>query len=541
MTDLNTCWHPYACFFRPTRPLALLGKEKPPPYISLQAGSRGRPVIKNIFSITLLFSFLTLLSACAVNPVTGKKELMLVSESYELRVANEIYPSAIWASLGGGGEYRDEKLKNYLNGIVLDIHRASHRPELPIGFAIQNSSIPNAWAIPGHVVITRGLLTGLGSESEFAFIMGHEMGHVSARHTARQMTQKILQSAGLAVAGVALSEKEYGQTAVTLGAVGSTLLLLKFSRADELEADLLGVQYMTALGYDRKNAVKAHISLERSVDEYLKSVGRRSRETTIVEELLSTHPRSSMRIKEIEGLQGSLFSKTIKGDGTGSERFQEKISGLKKTDAIYRKYYDKAISAFSKNEIGEADALVTTAILADGTQPPFHVLKGYIGVEKKDYSGAEKHFARALRLDNGYQPAHRGMGTLLYLRKDYTGAISRLRKALDIYPQDLSSRFFLGMSHFRTTSYRSAIEELKAYTSAQPKDPQAHYYLGSSYESTGDILKAYEEYMIQVKTSPDNTEGRLASERLKALKRSKEEAERGRGGQVLTPQTGGSH
>ncbi len=94
---------------------------------------------------------------------------------------------------GGGGEYRDEGLKAYLKDIVLMVQRVSERPGLSFDVAVQNTSLPNAWAIPGYVVITRGLLAALGSEAEFVFIAGHEMAHVSANHPARQMTYGILQ------------------------------------------------------------------------------------------------------------------------------------------------------------------------------------------------------------------------------------------------------------------------------------------------------------------------------------------------------------
>ena len=143
------------------------------------------------------------------------------------------------------------------------IHSVSHRPSLPVDFAVQNSSVPNAWAIPGHVVITRGLLAGLDNEAEFAFVLGHEMGHVAARHSAQHMTYSVLQQIGLGAAGLALSGTEYADLALGVGAVGSSLLLLKYSRDDELEADRLGIEYLARLGYDPDNAVSAHRNLEK--------------------------------------------------------------------------------------------------------------------------------------------------------------------------------------------------------------------------------------------------------------------------------------
>ena len=234
-----------------------------------------------LFLVVLLFS-----TGCAVNPVTGKSQLMLVSEDQEVNMGKEFYPSALWGDMGGGGEYRDDRLRSYLKDIIVRIHSVSHRPNLPVDFAIQNSSIPNAWAIPGHVTITRGLLAALDNEAEFTFVMGHEMGHVSARHSASQMSYGMLQQIGLGVAGIAFGKSSLADPALTLGNIGGSLLLLKYSRNDELEADRLGVQYMTKLGYDPQYAVMAHNNLEKVAQDYQRLMGKDSQQGGVVSDLL---------------------------------------------------------------------------------------------------------------------------------------------------------------------------------------------------------------------------------------------------------------
>ncbi|MBI5561115.1 MAG: M48 family metalloprotease [Deltaproteobacteria bacterium] len=464
-------------------------------------------------------SFLVLtLCGCAVNPVTGEKELMLVSEEQEVEMGRRLYPNAIWAAEGGGGEFRDERLKGYLKDIILKIHGVSHRPNLPVDFSIQNSSVPNAWAIPGHVTITRGLLAGLQSEAEFAFVMGHEMGHVSARHSAKQMTYGMLQQAGLAAAGIATRGKNYSDAALTAGAIGSTLVLLKYGRDDELQADGLGMLYMTRLGYDPKNAISAHKSLERIVEEYLKSVGKDSQEGGFFGELLSTHPRTSVRIEELEKMKDSLGPVAVKGDGTERERFQEMTAGIKNKDGIYREYYDKAVRAYEKDKLDEAGELASKAIEADRTQPPFHALKGFIMLGRKDFAGAERYFNSALDIDRGYQPAMRGMGALNYMKGDYTEGVRYLNEALRLFPEDPSSHYFLGMSYYRTRRYREAIPHLGLFASAQPRHPEVHGALGISYESMNDIRSAYNEYLMQLKVEPNNEMGRHARGRVAVLK-----------------------
>ncbi len=472
----------------------------------------------SLYVFIVLAITLSALQGCAVNPVTGERELMLMSEAQEIEMGKEMYPNALWGAEGGGGEYRDEKLKAYLSGIVFRIHDVSHRPNLPVDFAIQNSSVPNAWAIPGHVVITRGLLAGLESEAEFAFVMGHEIGHVSARHSAKQFTYGMIQQMGLAAAGIALKDKEYSDALLGLGAVGSTLILLKYSRSDELEADRLGLLYMTKLGYDPENALSAHRNLERIVNEYLESLGKEPRERSFFEDLLSTHPRTSVRLDEIRKMIEEMGPVEIKGDGTGKERFLNMTARIRKVNGIYVNYYDRAVRAFQKKDLDKAEDLVEEAIKRDPRQPPFYALRGFIHLERDDLEAAKRDFRTAIDMNESYQPAHRGMGIYLYRKKDYSGAIEELRGALKIFPQDVSSRYYLGLCYYRTGSYAQAVENLSVFESAQPGHPEIHGLMGMSYEGLRDFVNAYREYILQLKVAPKNEMGRLAARRARMLK-----------------------
>jgi predicted Zn-dependent protease len=132
--------------------------------------------------ISVLLSFFI---SCAINPVTGRQELMLISEDQEITIGKEAAPSLRWEF---GGYYNDSALESYLEAIVKQLWRNSERPQLPVKFHIQNTSIPNAFALPGNVAITRGLLSEMENEAQFAAVIGHEIGHVMARHTAEKIT-----------------------------------------------------------------------------------------------------------------------------------------------------------------------------------------------------------------------------------------------------------------------------------------------------------------------------------------------------------------
>src|SRR5262249_19726757 len=165
----------------------------------------------------------------------------------------------------------------YLRDVVGRIHAVSHRPNLPVDFTLESASVPNAWAIPGHTAMNRGLLQSLENEAQFAFVMGHEMGHVAARHTAKRQTYALLGTLALAGGATALEASgggSLGQLALVAASAGTSLMLLRYDREQELEADQLGALYMARAGYDPHEAIRAHDVLERSVDQYLANIGK---------------------------------------------------------------------------------------------------------------------------------------------------------------------------------------------------------------------------------------------------------------------------
>ena len=475
---------------------------------------------KNFTVFTIFLLFLLLLSSCAVNPVTGKNELMLISEADEVRMGKKFYPNAIWGGDFGGGEYRDPALKTYLKGLVMDIHAVSHRPGLPVSFAIQNSSVPNAWAIPGYVVITRGLLTALQSEAEFVFVMGHEMGHVSARHSAASLSKNQATSAGLSLVGIALTAtgSDYANTAVQAGEIGTSLLLLKYGRSDELEADRLGVEYMTRLGYKASNAIWAHRNLENAANEYLKASGKGSGGGSLITDILSTHPRSSIRLQQISKLKS--IEGSVRGDGTGRAKFIQMTSRIRKADKAYKDYYDRAYRAAKEDNLTEASSIIERGISARRNEPPFHTLKGFLLLDEKKYGLAKSAFDRALSIDAGYQPAIRGRGVSYYFSKNYSSSRGTLKNAIGLYPGDAAAHLYLGLSYYELKMPKDALRYLNPYAAASPKDPLVHYYLGASHEAAGDRNSAYNEYIRQLNVAPDTREGLLAKERASVLKQS---------------------
>jgi len=192
----------------------------------------------------LLLALAAVTAACAVNPATGRREFSLVSEGQEIQMGRESDP-AIAAQFG---LVEDPELQAYVSGLGLRLAAVSERPSLPWSFKVVDDPIVNAFALPGgFIYVSRGILAHFDSEAELAGVLGHEIGHVTARHSASQMSRQQLQQIGLGV-GMIFSEtvREYGQ----LAAAGLQLMNLRYSRGDESQSDALGLRYIGRLQYD---------------------------------------------------------------------------------------------------------------------------------------------------------------------------------------------------------------------------------------------------------------------------------------------------
>jgi predicted Zn-dependent protease len=194
--------------------------------------------------ITLLFIAVLVIFSCAVNPVTGKKQFMLISEAQEVQMGLA-YDPQVMATFG---EYKSDNLLNFIKARTTEMGLISHRSKLEYHIKILDSPVVNAFAVPGgYIYLNRGLLAQLNNEAELVGVIGHEMGHITARHSASQQSKAQLGQL-LLIGGMIASEKfaQYAEYAMQ----GMQLLFLKFSRDDEREADALGVEYSSKISYD---------------------------------------------------------------------------------------------------------------------------------------------------------------------------------------------------------------------------------------------------------------------------------------------------
>ncbi|MEJ5165733.1 MAG: M48 family metalloprotease [Thermoanaerobaculia bacterium] len=270
-------------------------------------------ILKRFFYFFIFLAIFTNLS-CAVNPVTHKKELMLLSQSDELALGKQTDRQISQTY----GIYEDQNLKDYLSSLGNKLAKVSHLPDLPFNFQVLDSSVVNAFAVPGgYVYLTREILAYINDEAELAGVMGHEIGHITARHSAQMYSRAQLAQMGL-VLGAALS-KSFRKYAGMLEA-GLSVLFLSFSRENERQADDLGVLYSSKAGYDAEHMANLFITLER-LNPSSGSDGLPS--------WLSTHPNPPDRISAIKKAASKF--KTQNPDlkfSVGREEYLKKIDGI---------------------------------------------------------------------------------------------------------------------------------------------------------------------------------------------------------------------
>ena len=250
------------------------------------------------FAALLMGLFSLLLTAgCAVNPVTGQQQLMLLSEQDEFTLGNQTDQ----AVTDQYGVYLDDGLQNYLQKMGRSMAGISHRPGLPWQFKVMDSPVVNAFAAPGgYIYVTRGLLAAINNEAELAGILGHEIGHVTARHSAQRYSNMMLANIGLSLGQEFMGG--YGDMLGTVLETGAGLLFLKFSRDDEREADALGVEYASRSGYDAGRMADFFITLRTQPSGNGKQSAR-------LPEFFSTHPSPANRESNVRAMAASWQSK----------------------------------------------------------------------------------------------------------------------------------------------------------------------------------------------------------------------------------------
>jgi len=238
-----------------------------------------------------------LMANCAQNPVTGNPNLVLLSESQEIAIGRREDPKVRQQY----GAYDNAALQQYVSELGQRLARAGHRPGIEYHFLVIDSPDVNAFALPGgYIYITRGILAYLNSEAELAAVLGHELGHVTARHSVQQLTAVTAANIGVSLLQIFVPETRGAVSDNVINLLGGALLS-GYGREHELEADRLGAEYLARTGYDPQAMVKVVgvLKNQESFDaEVAKAEGRQPR---AYHGLFASHPDNDTRLQQVVG------------------------------------------------------------------------------------------------------------------------------------------------------------------------------------------------------------------------------------------------
>jgi predicted Zn-dependent protease len=338
------------------------------------------------------------LTGCAVNPVTGKKEMIIDSVAQDIATGQQHYGPSQQSQ---GGKYVvDPGLSAYVNQVGKKLAAVSDVPDLPYEFVVLNNDTPNAWAMPGgKLAINRGLLVQLEDEAQLAAVLGHEIVHAAARHTASAKTQQMVVGAGTLLAGAAIGSQksEYGVLAVGALAVGANAWNSKYSRDHESDSDKYGIKYMAKAGYDPQAAVELQELFVRMFDK---------QESSWLEGMFASHPPSRDRVTA----NRAEIAKYPKGGVRNKEAFQRALAQLKKDKGAYSNY-EEAMKAAKAKQYDKALSLVDSSIKQQPKENLFWELKGQLLLQQDRNKEAIPALDKAIAANpNFFRPyIYRGM------------------------------------------------------------------------------------------------------------------------------------
>jgi predicted Zn-dependent protease len=385
---------------------------------------------------------------CATDPVTGKKQFMLVSEDTEVQIDKQYSPLQFSTDFG---EVQDSQLNHYVSQVGKKIAAKSHRLHMPYSFRVVNATYVNAYAFPGgSIATTRGIMLELDNEAELAALLGHELGHVNARHAAEQMSKGQLAQA--VVGGISVlagtQSAALGDLASQLGQIGAGALLASYSRDNEREADALGMEYMVRAGYGSKGFV--------GLMEMLNSMSKHK--STTVDLLFATHPMSQERYDTAVQAANIKYQSALEGP-------------------LYRERY-----------------MDNTARLRAQKGAIQEIQKGEKQMAVSKYDAASNHFRKALKKTPDDYVALCMMSISNLAQKKYAVGRQYAEMAQKAYPIQAQAYHLSGYSRIQLKDFEGAYEEFLSYELLLPGNPNTTFFKGYCQEGMKHIEQAANEY-----------------------------------------------
>lgn len=410
---------------------------------------------------------LAALQGCAQSPVTGERILVGMSESQERATDAQYAPHQFSEDLG---PVQDDALNRYVSGLGTQLQPHTHRPQMPYSVRVLNANYVNAYTFPaGAMGVTRGILVNLQDEAELAALVGHEMGHVNARHAAQRSGQSLL--ANVALMGVALmADESWAGAALVGGQIGASALLSSYSRDNEREADALGQEYVVRAGYPASGMTRLHRLL----------VDQDAAAPSLLQTMFSSHPMSTERVATAERLAQTQYASTLSRP-TRRERFMDETAALRRIKPTI-----------------------------DACQ------QGETAMSRRQLPAAQSAFAQAIRSTPQDYAANVRMAQCLQAMGKAQEARAYAQTAQQLYPQEAQAHRLAGVLALQLKQPVQAYEHLTRFDQQLPGNPGITFLRGVALEGAGNRRDAAVLYRRFLQTQQQGQAAQYATGRLQA-------------------------
>ena len=414
------------------------------------------------------------LAGCAVDPVTGRQTLVGFSEEEEKSLDRSQSPHQFSADLGAVQDY---ELNRYVQSVGSSLWSRSHRPQMPYSARVLNANYVNAYTFPGgSMAASRGIMLEMQNEDELAALLGHEIGHVNARHSAESAGKQMVANVALAATSVVAAATESGQQFLPLlqplGQVGASAMLAKYSRDNEREADSLGMEYMSRAGYNPAG-MTGLMNMLRSESQ---------QKPGLLETMFSSHPMSEERYQTARHTAETKYA-SLRGRPLRRESYMDHTARLRRIQPT--------VEACQKGE----------ALMA-----------------KKQLPRAEEQFGLALQHARDDYAANVLMAKSLMAQKRVGQATGYLSAAKAIYPGEAQAVYLSGVARLALQQPEPALEEFRAYDRLLPGNPATAFFMGVASESMGRQRDAASYYVRYLQSGAEGSEAQYAMNRLRDWK-----------------------
>lgn len=411
-----------------------------------------------------------IMHGCATDPVTGESVLVGMSEAQEVNVDRQQSPHQFSADYG---PVQADGVNNYLNGVGKELAGVSHRPDMPYSFRAVNANHVNAYAFPGGSIgVTRGMLVETENEAELAGLLGHEVGHVTARHAAEQAGKTMVAQAAVAGGAVYAGTRDptLGNVVAGLGSLGAGALLAHYSRNNERESDALGMEYMTRAGHN-PDGMTGLMDVLRSKNKNRPSA---------MALMFSTHPPSEERYQTAQRRAAERYAR-YRDAPLNRERFMDQTAPIHRIKPTILEQ-QKGEREMARNSYGAAEGLFRSAV----------------DMTPDDYTGNVL------------------LGKSLLAQEKPREANRFFQRATSIYPQEAQARHLSGVTALATGNFEAAYEQFNRYEQLLPGNPNTIFLKGYALENMDQTRAAAEEYYRYLQQVKQGKAAEYSHQRLKS-------------------------